>query len=213
MKSSRHGEGERRRKGERFGNSLRRLPPRVTRSAARRVARDHRVTASLTLASRRDRGSESSVRASCKARRGGFRSRIRTCMSRSITTAHEILEVFVAGPISAGVGLLASKMLRGGFEVNGGRAKPEQGDGDARRLVQRAAVDVTRTGRRRMFAADRPSSKESAADRSVRSAKGTATEMSSTDVDLIGECPECRGQLEHASGCDFCRDCGYSKCK
>ena len=30
---------------------------------------------------------------------------------------------------------------------------------------------------------------------------------------LIGECPECRGQLEHASGCDFCRDCGYSKCK
>jgi hypothetical protein len=30
---------------------------------------------------------------------------------------------------------------------------------------------------------------------------------------LIGECPECRGQLEHASGCDYCRDCGYSKCK
>jgi len=30
---------------------------------------------------------------------------------------------------------------------------------------------------------------------------------------LIGECPECKGQLEHASGCDSCRDCGYSKCK
>jgi ribonucleoside-diphosphate reductase alpha chain len=30
---------------------------------------------------------------------------------------HLILEVFVAGPISAGVGLLASKMLRGGFEA------------------------------------------------------------------------------------------------
>jgi ribonucleoside-diphosphate reductase alpha chain len=30
---------------------------------------------------------------------------------------------------------------------------------------------------------------------------------------LIGECPECGGQLEHASGCDSCRDCGYSKCK
>ena len=28
-----------------------------------------------------------------------------------------ILEVFVAGPISAGVGLLASKMLRGGFDA------------------------------------------------------------------------------------------------
>jgi ribonucleoside-diphosphate reductase alpha chain len=30
---------------------------------------------------------------------------------------------------------------------------------------------------------------------------------------MIGECPECGGQLEHASGCDSCRDCGYSKCK
>ncbi|MBV9209153.1 MAG: hypothetical protein JOZ52_00915, partial [Acidobacteria bacterium] len=30
---------------------------------------------------------------------------------------------------------------------------------------------------------------------------------------MISSCPECHGQLEHASGCDFCRDCGYSKCK
>jgi len=30
---------------------------------------------------------------------------------------------------------------------------------------------------------------------------------------MIGVCPECHGQLEHASGCDFCRDCGFSKCK
>jgi len=37
----------------------------------------------------------------------------------------------------------------------------------------------------------------------------TESKMSS----LIGTCPECKGQLEHASGCDFCRDCGYSKCK
>jgi ribonucleoside-diphosphate reductase alpha chain len=38
-----------------------------------------------------------------------------------VTVNHDgerILEIFVAGPISAGVGLLASKMLRGGFEVN-----------------------------------------------------------------------------------------------
>ena len=30
---------------------------------------------------------------------------------------------------------------------------------------------------------------------------------------MVGECPECGGQLEHVSGCDACRDCGYSKCK
>ncbi|HEX8291648.1 MAG TPA: hypothetical protein VF570_07840, partial [Pyrinomonadaceae bacterium] len=35
----------------------------------------------------------------------------------------------------------------------------------------------------------------------------------SRNYSLIAECPECHGQLEHASGCDFCRDCGYSKCK
>ena len=37
-----------------------------------------------------------------------------------VTVNHDgerILEVFVAGPISAGVGLLASKMLRGGFDA------------------------------------------------------------------------------------------------
>jgi hypothetical protein len=46
----------------------------------------------------------------------------------------------------------------------------------------------------------------------------TATEEVTTNPEpkmsnLIGECPECKGQLEHASGCDSCRDCGYSKCK
>jgi ribonucleoside-diphosphate reductase alpha chain len=40
-----------------------------------------------------------------------------------------------------------------------------------------------------------------------------ATETFGEMATLIGECPECKGQLEHASGCDFCRDCGYSKCK
>ena len=40
-------------------------------------------------------------------------------------------------------------------------------------------------------------------------AKDTGRGMSN----MIGECPECGGQLEHASGCDSCRDCGYSKCK
>ncbi len=41
----------------------------------------------------------------------------------------------------------------------------------------------------------------------------TASNSESSMSSMIGACPECRGQLEHASGCDFCRDCGYSKCK
>jgi ribonucleoside-diphosphate reductase alpha chain len=45
-------------------------------------------------------------------------------------------------------------------------------------------------------------------------AEAEVTAFSETKMsNLIGTCPECKGQLEHASGCDFCRDCGYSKCK
>jgi ribonucleoside-diphosphate reductase alpha chain len=41
----------------------------------------------------------------------------------------------------------------------------------------------------------------------------TIARSQSAMSNLIGSCPECGGQLEHASGCDSCRDCGYSKCK
>jgi len=127
---------------------------------------------------------------------------------------HLILEVFVAGPISAGVGLLASKMLRGGFEaaevarslnkVTATHAvwfnerlltSPEQAVAECLLLVDRRLKNLPPTER--------------------QMAKGTAIEFTNSPAmsNLIGECPECRGQLEHASGCDFCRDCGYSKCK
>ncbi|MEP7148680.1 MAG: adenosylcobalamin-dependent ribonucleoside-diphosphate reductase [Acidobacteriota bacterium] len=126
---------------------------------------------------------------------------------------HRILEVFVAGPISAGVGLLASKMLRGGFEVaevakslNKVTAthavwfnerlltSPEQAVAECLLLINRRLKNLPPTER--------------------QIAKGSATEVVNLGMSsLIGECPECRGQLEHASGCDFCRDCGYSKCK
>ncbi len=47
----------------------------------------------------------------------------------------------------------------------------------------------------------------------IEVAAPTDAAQTNNNYSLIGECPECRGQLEHASGCDFCRDCGYSKCK
>ena len=28
-----------------------------------------------------------------------------------------------------------------------------------------------------------------------------------------GACPECGGTLVHDSGCNVCRDCGYSQCE
>lgn len=128
-----------------------------------------------------------------------------------VTVNHDgsrILEIFAAGPISQGVGLLASKMLRGGFDVNevarslnkvtGTHAvwfnerlltSPEQAVAECLMLIHRRLNSLPESER--------------------QIAKSKEGEMGT----LIGECPECRGQLEHASGCDFCRDCGYSKCK
>ena len=135
-----------------------------------------------------------------------------------VTVNHDgtrILEVFVAGPISAGVGLLASKMLRGGFDVREVArslnkvtathavwfnerllTSPEQAVAECLLLVDRRLKNL-------------PSSERQMAKAGTAAAEANTSGMSS----MISECPECRGQLEHASGCDYCRDCGYSKCK
>lgn len=139
-----------------------------------------------------------------------------------VTVNHDgtrILEVFAAGPISEGVGLLASKMLRGGFDVS---------------EVSRSLNKVTGTHavwfNERLLTSPEQAVAECLLliDRRLKNLPGSARQMSKMGVaepvpaavnpgpemaTLIGECPECRGQLEHASGCDFCRDCGYSKCK
>jgi ribonucleoside-diphosphate reductase alpha chain len=133
-----------------------------------------------------------------------------------VTVNHDgerILEVFATGPISQGVGLLASKMLRGGFEV---------------KEVSRSLNKVTGThavwfNKRLLTSPEQAVAEcllliERRLHNQPESQRAAKIEAASTDAvpemsNLIGECPECRGQLEHASGCDFCRDCGYSKCK
>ena len=142
-----------------------------------------------------------------------------------VTVNHDgkmIQEVFATGPISGGVGLLASKMLRGGFDAAEVAYSLEQSDRHARRLVQRAPVDFTGTSRRRVHHDHQPPRAAPAGLRARALAKATLSTqhsaLSNSPVgaimsNMIGICPECHGQLEHASGCDFCRDCGYSKCK
>ncbi|MDQ6787659.1 MAG: adenosylcobalamin-dependent ribonucleoside-diphosphate reductase [Acidobacteriota bacterium] len=141
-----------------------------------------------------------------------------------VTVNHDgekVLEVFATGPISEGVGLLASKMLRGGFEVKEVSRSLNKVTGthavwfNERLLTspeQAVAECLLLTDRRlkNMPASERQISK-STAQAVVESAP--ISENLPKMASLIGECPECKGQLEHASGCDFCRDCGYSKCK
>ena len=142
-----------------------------------------------------------------------------------VTVNHDgkmIQEVFATGPISGGVGLLASKMLRGGFDaaevayslnkVTGTHAvwfnerlltSPEQAVAECIMITNRRVQDLPDSAR--ALAKQQQSGLSPAA--------ATAGVTGAIMSNMIGICPECHGQLEHASGCDFCRDCGYSKCK
>ncbi len=133
---------------------------------------------------------------------------------------HVVQEVVATGPISGGVGLLASKMLRGGFDAAEVAHSLNKVTGthsvwfNERLLTspeQAVAECVMLTSRR---LAGEPDSARAAAGAIDKSMLATTTNSNAGRMNnLISTCPECRGQLEHASGCDFCRDCGYSKCK
>jgi ribonucleoside-diphosphate reductase alpha chain len=136
-----------------------------------------------------------------------------------VTVNHDdtmIQEVFATGPISGGVGLLASKMLRGGFDAVEVAHSLNKVTGthsvwfNERLLTspeQAVAECIMLTNRRLQGQPD--------SARAVGKAQASLTLPVSGSMmsNMIGVCPECHGQLEHASGCDSCRDCGYSKCK
>src|SRR3989440_2020730 len=139
-----------------------------------------------------------------------------------VTVNHDdemIQEVFATGPISGGVGMLASKMLRGGFDaaevayslnkVTGTHAvwfnerlltSPEQAVAECLMITNRRLKGHPDSARALKTHDSSLMTHHSVVDTAAMSS-------------MISICPECRGQLEHASGCDFCRDCGYSKCK
>lgn len=125
-----------------------------------------------------------------------------------------ILEVFATGPISQGVGLLASKMLRGGFEVREvARSLNKVTGTHAVWFNKRLLTSPEQAVAECLLLIDRRLKNLPESQRSVKPENAVSLDDFPTMSNLIGECPECRGQLEHASGCDFCRDCGYSKCK
>src|SRR6184192_1551767 len=136
-----------------------------------------------------------------------------------VTVNHDdemIQEVFATGPISGGVGMLASKMLRGGFDASEVSYSLNKVTGthavwfNERLLTspeQAVAECIMITNRRLKGHPDSARALKTAAVTDPRPPTPGPAIMSS----MIATCPECHGQLEHASGCDFCRDCGYSK--
>lgn len=137
-----------------------------------------------------------------------------------VTVNHDgsqVLEVFATGLISEGVGLLASKMLRGGFEVKDvARSLNKVTGTHAVWFNERLLTSPEQAVAECLLLIDRRLKNLPASERQIgKMAMETPVEQPflSGMSSMIGECPECRGQLEHASGCDSCRDCGYSKCK
>ena len=136
-----------------------------------------------------------------------------------VTVNHDnqmIQEVFATGPISGGVGMLASKMLRGGFDAAEVTYSLNKVTGthavwfNERLLTspeQAVAECILITNRRLKGHPD--SARALGKQQGANTTQVTGAIMST----MIGKCPECSGQLEHASGCDFCRDCGFSKCR
>jgi len=136
-----------------------------------------------------------------------------------VTVNHDgqmIQEVFATGPISGGVGLLASKMLRGGFDAAEVAYSLNKVTGthavwfNERLLTspEQAVAECIMITNRRLTG--HPDSARALGKKQGQVQSPITGAIMST---MIGICPECHGQLEHASGCDFCRDCGYSKCK
>jgi len=134
-----------------------------------------------------------------------------------VTVNHDgerILEIFVAGPISAGVGLLASKMLRGGFEVNEvARSLNKVTGTHAVWFNERLLTSPEQAVAECLLLIDRRLRNLPSSERQIMKSAAVETTSATGMSTMVGECPECGGQLEHASGCDSCRDCGYSKCK
>ncbi|MGI8786187.1 MAG: adenosylcobalamin-dependent ribonucleoside-diphosphate reductase [Pyrinomonadaceae bacterium] len=135
-----------------------------------------------------------------------------------VTVNHDgsaVLEVFVTGPISEGVGLLASRMLRGGFDVKEvARSLNKVTGTHAVWFNERLLTSPEQAIAECLLLTDRRLKNLPPSERQISKAVETSTVETKPQMSaLIGECPECKGQIEHASGCDFCRDCGYSKCK
>jgi ribonucleoside-diphosphate reductase alpha chain len=110
-------------------------------------------------------------------------------------------------------------MLRGGFDVKDvARSLNKVTSTHAVWFNERLLTSPEQAVAECLFLIDRrlknlPESERRVAKQAAQAMEISVSANGTGMSNMIGECPECKGQLEHASGCDSCRDCGYSKCK
>lgn len=124
---------------------------------------------------------------------------------------HHIMEIFVTGPISASVGKLASKMLRGGFHAMEVARTLDTTTGihavcfNERLLTspEQAVAECIMIMQRRLT---------SQPDSARATKKVDSENQQASTTSPLKECPECQGPMRRADGCDICEHCSYSKC-
>jgi ribonucleoside-diphosphate reductase alpha chain len=123
------------------------------------------------------------------------------------------LEVFTRGPLSDSVGMLASKMLRGGFSLEEVSRSLDKVHGTHSvwfnqkmcSSPERVVAECLRLAGRRMRG--EPESEREAAKHGVATVVGAI-------VRGARRCPECSGErFIQDSGCNVCLDCSWSTCK